>query len=327
MEKKKIIILFYLMLALIIIQISTVSAATSTVVFNPSDDTMINQADSPNSAFGDSLYMVVRNAKESGSNSIYEVDSLIKFDVLSIPSTSTILSASLKIYFYNWSESNAAGRSLNLYRITSSWNEETVRWNTHPSYASTPSSSSTVPESKGQWMTWNVKNDVQYFVNERACYGWKITDENNQEKVNIPTVYFRTKEYGNYIPYLEVTYRVPETNTKLISGFSIIPLNPTTEDTIQFTDHSYDSNGTITAWFWNFGDGNSSTSRNSTHKYTQSGQYTVTLQVTDNDGATNSMTVSISISKSKSTPGFEFIIAVCAIAFVLFLKLKGKKRI
>lgn len=326
MEKRKIIVIVSMLLGAGILHLAPLATAANTVVFYPNDDTMINQGDSPNTVFGDWSQMVVRNAYGSSGTSVSEIDSLIKFDVFSIPSSVTIVSASLHLYYYNWSGSNATGRSLTLYRITSGWNEESIRWNTKPSCAATLSSSSTVPESKGQWMTWDVKNDVQYLANERINFGWKITDENNWGQANIPSVSFRTKEYGNYIPFLEVTYTAPETTTTLISGFSILPLTPSTEETVQFTDTSYNPDAAITAWLWNFGDGNSSTSRNPTHTYTQSGQYTVTLKVTDATGTTDVMTTSLSISDKNSTPGFEILIVACAIAIVLFLKQKGKKR-
>jgi hypothetical protein len=311
------------MLILSSIQISSLVSATTTVVFSPTDDTMIKN-DNPNNPFGPIWYMTVRNAYGDGNKNYYEIDSLINFNIFSIPSTATILSASIHIYYYDWSGTDPAGSILNLYLITSNWNEQYVAWNTRPSYATTPSSSAAVPDSKGQWITWDVTKDVQYLVKERAYYGWIITDENNWMQPNISMVYFRTREYGNYIPYLEVT--VSEANKEPISGYSFTPLNPTTKDSIQFTDTSYDSDGTITEWFWNFGDGNSSTSRTPTHTYAQSGQYNVTLQVTDNDGITNSKTAVVSISTPKSTPGFEFLIVLCAIAFVLIVSFKWKKR-
>ncbi|RLF42245.1 MAG: hypothetical protein DRN18_02660, partial [Thermoplasmata archaeon] len=46
---------------------------------------------------------------------------------------------------------------------------------------------------------------------------------------------------------------------------------------------------------WNFGDGNVSYEQNPTHKYADDGIYTVTLTVTDNDGATNSTSRDISV--------------------------------
>jgi PKD repeat protein len=50
---------------------------------------------------------------------------------------------------------------------------------------------------------------------------------------------------------------------------------------------SSDSDGTIASYLWSFGDGTTSTSANPTHTYTTAGTYSVSLRVTDNDGATD----------------------------------------
>lgn len=47
---------------------------------------------------------------------------------------------------------------------------------------------------------------------------------------------------------------------------------------------SKDEDGTITAWAWDFGDGNSSSAPNPIHEYQRPGTYEVTLMVTDNAG-------------------------------------------
>ena len=51
---------------------------------------------------------------------------------------------------------------------------------------------------------------------------------------------------------------------------------------------SSDSDGTITSYAWNFGDGTAGSGESTTHSYTQPGTYSVTLTVTDDDGATDS---------------------------------------
>ena len=66
--------------------------------------------------------------------------------------------------------------------------------------------------------------------------------------------------------------------------------------TVQFTDTSTDSDGTIASRSWNFGDGTSSTSANPSKTYSAAGTYTVTLTVTDDDGATNTRTSSVTVS-------------------------------
>lgn len=51
-----------------------------------------------------------------------------------------------------------------------------------------------------------------------------------------------------------------------------------------FQDTSNDA--TITAYTWNFGDGNTSTNKNDTHIYSTIGTYTVTHSVTNTCGTT-----------------------------------------
>ncbi|MEF2977726.1 PKD domain-containing protein [Subtercola sp. YIM 133946] len=56
---------------------------------------------------------------------------------------------------------------------------------------------------------------------------------------------------------------------------------------------SADSDGTVTGYLWNFGDGSSATTATATHTYATPGTRTVTLTVTDNDGATGTSTTSV----------------------------------
>jgi hypothetical protein len=66
--------------------------------------------------------------------------------------------------------------------------------------------------------------------------------------------------------------------------------------TVNFTDQSNDSDGTVVSWSWDFGDSNTSTAQNPSHAYSADGTYNVTLTVTDDDGATDATTQSITIS-------------------------------
>jgi len=58
-------------------------------------------------------------------------------------------------------------------------------------------------------------------------------------------------------------------NVPPIANFSYSPLNPITADTIQFTDLSYDLDGNIVSWLWEFGDGSYSYKQNPSHQYSE----------------------------------------------------------
>jgi hypothetical protein len=57
---------------------------------------------------------------------------------------------------------------------------------------------------------------------------------------------------------------------------------------------SYDVDGTIVSWHWNFGDGGSSNEISTSHTYTLENQYVLELTVTDNQGLSATSTTTIS---------------------------------
>ena len=61
---------------------------------------------------------------------------------------------------------------------------------------------------------------------------------------------------------------------------------------------SNDPDGTIAAYLWDFGDGGTSIEPNPTHTYTVAGTYTVSLTVTDDQGATGSDTTTATINEA-----------------------------
>jgi parallel beta-helix repeat protein len=92
---------------------------------------------------------------------------------------------------------------------------------------------------------------------------------------------------------------------------------------------SYDLDGRIESYFWNFGDGESTSGRRVIHSYSSAGNYTVTLTVTDNNGSTDSATAFIIITEEKKTPGFEAVflfIVLVAISIVSKISKKERKR-
>ncbi len=75
-------------------------------------------------------------------------------------------------------------------------------------------------------------------------------------------------------------------DTKPVAAFSVNETDVIEGNATVFTDLSFDQNGSIASWNWDFGDGNSSTEQSPVHTY-DTGAYTVVLTVTDNTGNAN----------------------------------------
>ncbi len=83
-----------------------------------------------------------------------------------------------------------------------------------------------------------------------------------------------------------LSFAVRGPNRPPTANFEVVPAEPTINDQVSFADRSTDPDGKIVTWEWQFGDGSSSNEQNPVHRYAADGLYTVTLTVTDSDGAT-----------------------------------------
>jgi PKD repeat protein len=74
------------------------------------------------------------------------------------------------------------------------------------------------------------------------------------------------------------------------------PYTGTVGEAVQFDGSgSSDPDGSVAAYLWDFGDGNTATGVNPTHTYATASLFTVTLTVTDDDGADDSATTTATI--------------------------------
>ena len=84
-----------------------------------------------------------------------------------------------------------------------------------------------------------------------------------------------------------------------VASFTYTPEHPTPGQTITFNaSSSYDLKGSITSYKWDFGDDNVTPVSDAiiTHAYPAIGKYTVTLEVTDDDGYTDTFTDAVTVS-------------------------------
>jgi PKD repeat protein len=73
---------------------------------------------------------------------------------------------------------------------------------------------------------------------------------------------------------------------------------------------STDADGSIASYAWNFGDGRSGTGIKPEHTFASAGTYSVSLTVTDNQGATGTATATITVSQASTVSPIQAVAAV-----------------
>jgi hypothetical protein len=213
------------------------------ITINVSKDTQINKR-SPNSNAGSSTELQIINTYGDGSD--WGIDGMLYFNLSMIEPYSQILSATMYLYYHRWHDTNPAGRIISFYKNLGNWNESNVTWNNAPSFSSVETANGTVPSSTGTWMPVNVTDDVQTFINgSYENYGWRLVDEEKWGDPDIPRSFYRTKEYGSYIPYLFIQYEIgkyPVVETKEATNI--------TETSADINGYlSWDGNESCDVWF------------------------------------------------------------------------------
>ena len=184
-----------------------------------------------------------------------------------------------------------------------------------------------------------------------VSYSWDFGDGNTATGVEAEHAY---QNDGAYTVTLTVTDNdgATDTATATKTVLSKAPVPPValftenatlvkTDETIHFNaSDSYDPDGTIVSYEWDFGDGTTGTGVEVDHAYTEVGDYTVTLTVTDNDGETDSTTDTITVEESGIDTELEsalplsilsvIILGITAltatILYGLFIRRKKKKK-
>lgn len=168
---------------------------------------------------------------------------------------------------------------------------------------------------------------------EIKFYRWNFGDGTSEILAEKPVHIYRNP--GEYTVTLTVIDSLGTTDTSIttanISGIPNqkpiaiiqIPESGETGKDIVFNGiNSSDPDGSIVNYTWNFGDGETGYGVLTTHKYTESGTYLVTLTVTDDDGKKDVTQSSITIEKTvqEETPGFVYLLLLIALFIILLYR-------
>jgi len=215
--------------------------------------------------------------------------SYLKFDLCSIPNGKTI--TSVKLYLYCTLADANPNVQVYVHGTGDNWDESSITWNNAPAVGSLITSISVGGTGRYYCLDITPYGRAEYSGDKLLSVVVKLLlDDPTQNNPNLAR-YFAGKEYTGTAqdPYLEVMYE----NTSPTVSFTYQPTYPVANDTVTFNaSESYDPDGYITTYSWDFGDGNITTVTIPTieHVFATYANYTVTLTVTDNDELTNSET-------------------------------------
>jgi len=129
--------------------------------------------------------------------------------------------------------------------------------------------------------------------NSGATYLWQDNSINQTFNVTQTGIYSVEVKIGNCIDYDTISVIV-DNPIAIFSITDTIGCNPFVTN---FTDLST-ANTQITNWNWAFGDGESSNLQHPTHTYSQSGNYTISLQITTVNGCVSNVSQNVNIQTS-----------------------------
>lgn len=125
----------------------------------------------------------------------------------------------------------------------------------------------------------------------------QVVDYLDTDKASVVTIYAGDQTHTVNVSLADA----PEPNTRPTAEFSFSPSSPVNDETTYFNaSGSYDSDGTITAYHWDFGDGTYATGRTTTHAFNvgeySSKAFVVTLTVYDDAGGWDAISKEITVN-------------------------------
>ena len=223
----------------------------------------------PNTNYGNTTALIALNYVTG--NPLYRA--MLKFDLNSIPSNAPIISAKLSLYSDSVSTYGTTHKSFYIRQITQPWNEQTVTWNTQPTFTELNRIAIADGVSPFQDITnIAVQNSVkQWSQHPTDNNGWMLT---RQTEAGNPVgfVHFASGDYSvaSRRPKLVLQYAYAKIDTSAATTFC-------NGDSVKFTTNT----GAYTYQWYN---GNALINGAVTSSYTAKVAGTYSVKVTNSDG-------------------------------------------
>jgi len=132
----------------------------------------------------------------------------------------------------------------------------------------------------------------------------KITVKNANQILADLSYKLTANDIANSVANVDIKLgQITPVNQSPIASFTFSPNNPLINTEITFdASSSYDPDGQIASYEWDFGDGSKGKDKIVKHTYTSEKQYTVSLKIADNEGKSNTTSVQVTVGKITDTP-------------------------
>jgi PKD repeat protein len=232
---------------------------------------------------------------KSASSDYYTRRAYLRFDLSSFAASSA--ESALFTAQVNYHQSPGVAVPLKLYAVNSdSWEENNITWRNAPSHGSLLG---TVNVTDVGPVSFDITTYVESQLATDKLVSLVLLDDSGTNQM----LRIRSRSVENDPPQLAV---VPSTGECTTSGPGNNPPTAgftfnTTNLSVDFTDTSSDTDGNITGWSWDFGDGAVASTQNPSHNYAAAGTYTVSLTATDDGGATDAASQAVTTSDPPDT--------------------------
>lgn len=268
--------------------------------YNGTRDAFIHQA-TPTTVHGLEPTLQVDGDDPSGTGN--DINIMLSWDISAIPANAIVETAQIQLQV-----TNPSTGAYYCYTLLKSWQESQATWNLAATGEtwSVAGAAGATDRGNEQLCTVNAGStglitvsltpaglsEVQAWVNSPSSNQGLIIS--NSSTTDGADFHSRESTSATARPRLEVTYRVPITpgNVDPVADFS----HACTDLSCDFTDLSSDSDGFISDWSWSFGDSSGSVLQNPTHTFSEAGDYTVSLTVSDDDAATDVFNTLVSVT-------------------------------